>query len=607
MSLSFNRLAWLALIASLIIAGAACAQKEQASIARVENGLAPPVRILGDEGWNILERLKFYNIPGVSVAVFNDQEVIWAKGYGVKEAGADEPVTEKTLFIAGSISKPVAVMGALRLVQEGKIALDENINSYLVSWKLPDNEFTEKEKVTLRRIMSHSAGLTVHGFPGYAAGQAVPTLVQVLDGAQPANTAPIRVDTVPGTIWRYSGGGTTIMQQAMIDVEGRPFPEIMEDKVLRPLGMSSSSYEQIMNPERFELAAAGHSDGKPLEGKTHKYPEMAAAGLWTTPTDLAKFAIAARLMAAGTTSQVLSPETAGLMFNPQIKVGGTNDMALGFFLEGHGRSVYYGHGGADAGFVCRLLTNKEAGYGAVVMTNSDTSAGPLISEIMRSIAVEYDWQDYVSPVVEPVALSPEELAPFSGRYLVYSDSVLAVSLKDNKLEGTITGASPFALVPISANTFVRRENETRYVFAKAETGTANSVTIHTSRENLSAERIGDDVKVPLEILLAGDAEAAIQAYQGLKAKNPKDPAVDENRLNNIGYRFLGEKKLQEAIAVFKLNVALYPQSWNVYDSLGEAYMMNGDKEPAIANYEKSLALNPDNNNGAQMLKRLKNK
>ena len=605
MNHSFKRLAWLACIAFLFIAGAACSQKDQASIARVENGLVPPVRILGDKGWNILERLKFYNIPGVSVAVFNDRGVIWAKGYGVKEAGTNEPVTEKTLFIAGSISKPVAVMGALRLVQEGKLALDENINSHLVSWKLPENEFTEKEKVTLRRIMSHSAGLTVHGFPGYAPGLPVPTLVQVLDGAPPANTAPIRADTVPGTIWRYSGGGTTIMQQAMIDIEGRPFPEIMEDKVLGPLGMTSSSYEQEMNPERFELAASGHSDGKPIEGKTHKYPEMAAAGLWTTPTDLAKFASAARQMAAGKTNQVLSPETAGLMFNPQIKVGETNDMALGFFLERHSQSVYYGHGGADEGFVCQLLANKDTGYGAAVMTNSDTRTGPLINEILRSIAVEYNWQDYVSPVVDPAVLRPEELAPFSGRYLVSSDSVLTVSLKDNKLEGKTIDSSAFELVPLSANEFVRRDSEARYIFAKAEMGISKAVTLRSPRQELSAERIGDDVKVPLELLLAGNAEAAVQAYQDLKAKNPEDPAVAENRLNSLGYRFLGEKKLPEAIAVFKLNVELYAQSWNVYDSLGQAYMMSGDKDLAIANYEKSLALNPNNTNGAEMLKRLR--
>jgi len=602
MNHAFKRLAGILLI---FMIGVACSQKREAGISRVEHGLVPPVRIQGDESWNILERMKFYNIPGVSVAVFDGNQVVWAKGYGVMDIGANEPVTQETLFVAGSVSKPVAVMGALRLVDEGKLSLDENINSYLVPWKLPEDEFTKSEKVTLRRIMSHSAGLTVHGFGGYAQGRPQPTLVQILDGVAPANSPPIRVDTVPGTIWRYSGGGTTIMQQAMIDVEGKPFPEIMADKVLGPLGMTSSSYEQDMSPDRFALAASGHSGGKALEGKTHKYPEMAAAGLWTTPTDLAKFAMAARLMAAGKSNRVLTPKTARLMVTPQIKVDRVNEMALGFFLEHHGQSVYFGHGGADAGFVCQLVGNKDSGYGAAIMTNSDDRPDRLINEILQSIAVEYGWKDYVAPVVEPVALGREELAAFAGRYRLSSDSVLIVSLENNTLKGQATGDAAFELVPVSENAFVRRESQNQYVFARPENGSSKAVLLRTPREELSAERLPDGVLMPFELLLAGKTEEAVSAYKDLRAKDPKDPAIDENRLNSLGYNFLREKKYAEAIAVFKLNVELYPQSWNVYDSLAEAYMMNGDKELAIENYEKSLAINPNNVNGAQMLKKLR--
>jgi CubicO group peptidase (beta-lactamase class C family) len=602
MSQSFRKFVHVFLI---VVAAAACTQNKEAGVSRVENGLIPPVRIRGEKGWNILERMKFYNIPGVSVAVFDDHRVLWAKGYGVTDVGTNKPVNEKTLFVAGSISKPLAVMGALRLVQEGKLSLDENINTYLVSWKLPENEFTESEKVTLRRIMSHSAGLTVHGFGGYAQGQPVPTLVQVLDGAAPANSAPIRVDTVPGKTWRYSGGGTTIMQQAMIDVEGKPFPEIMDDKVLRPLGMTSSSYEQDMSPGRFARAASGHSGGKALEGKTHKYPEMAAAGLWTTPTDLAKFAIAARLMAAGPSSQVVSSEMTTLMLSPQIKIGKVNDMALGFFLEYHGESTYFGHGGADAGFVCQLIANKETGYGAAVMTNSEDRPDLLIGEILRSIAVEYRWKDYVRPVVEPVAMAPNELKPYSGRYLLSSERVLTVRSRDGMLEGQTTESPAFELIPVAKNEFVRRDSETRYIFAKPEEGSSKSVTLSATREEVNAERIPADFKIPIELIIERSTEAGVKAFQDMKAKDPKNPSVDENRLNSLGYAFLREKKYAEAINVFKLNVELYPESWNVYDSLGEAYMTNGDKELAIRNYEKSLALNPNNANGARMLKQLK--
>ncbi|MCX6575476.1 MAG: serine hydrolase, partial [Candidatus Aminicenantes bacterium] len=285
----------------------------KARIERVEKGLLPPVLVKGQKAWNILDRMKFYNIPGVSVAVFANHKVQWAKGYGVADNETKEPVTEKTLFVAGSISKPVAVMGALRLVQEGKLSLDANINTFLTSWKLPENAFTAKQPVTLRRIVSHSAGLTVHGFRGYAPGEPFPTLIQILDGAAPANSAPIVVDMEPGTKWRYSGGGLTIMQLALIDVEKKPFPEILREKVLEPIGMTSSSYEQTIAPDRLKLAASGHNaSGKVIEGKRFIYPEMAAAGLWTTPTDLAKFAIEVGRSVRGESNRVLSIEMARL-------------------------------------------------------------------------------------------------------------------------------------------------------------------------------------------------------------------------------------------------------------------------------------------------------
>ena len=134
----------------------------------------------------LVERMSHYNIPGVSIAVINNGEIEWARGYGVRENGGNVPVTTTTLFQAGSISKPVAAMAALFLVQQGKLALDEHVNTKLVSWKLPENEYTTGQKVSLRGLLSHTAGLTVHGFPGYTANEEIPTLLQILDGIEPA-------------------------------------------------------------------------------------------------------------------------------------------------------------------------------------------------------------------------------------------------------------------------------------------------------------------------------------------------------------------------------------------------------------------------------------
>lgn len=209
--------------------------------------------------------MKHWKVPGLSVAVVKDFKVEWARTYGVKDVETKEPVTADTLFQAGSISKPVAAMVALKRVQDGKISLDENINDKLQTWKLPDNEFTAKKKVTLANLLSHTGGLTVHGFPGYAVDEKIPTLPQVLNGTEPANTAPVRVDMEPGTKFRYSGGGTTIAQLAIMDIEKKAYPQIAKETVLGPLNMTNSTYSQPLPDDWRKKAASGHrGEGSPV-------------------------------------------------------------------------------------------------------------------------------------------------------------------------------------------------------------------------------------------------------------------------------------------------------------------------------------------------------
>lgn len=323
--------------------------------------------------------------PGISIAVINDGAIEWARGYGVTEAGTDTPVTSRTLFQAASISKPVAALAALRLVEKGALGLDEDVNAKLTSWKVPENDFTKTEKVTLRRLLSHTAGLTVHGFGGYAADAPVPTLVQALDAAKPANSAAVRVDVVPGTIWRYSGGGYTVAQQLMMDVSGRTFPELLAELVLKPIGMDDSTYELPLPEVRRGDAAGGHrSDGKLLPGRYHTYPEMAAAGLWTTPTDLARFLLEIDKGRHGR-SAIISEAMAREMTTAQ-KPG----YGLGFSLSGIGPAMGFGHGGSNEGFKCQMTAYLEGGRGAVVMTNGDRG-GFVAAEVMRAIALEYGW------------------------------------------------------------------------------------------------------------------------------------------------------------------------------------------------------------------------
>jgi CubicO group peptidase (beta-lactamase class C family) len=332
-------------------------------------------------------QMKRHHLPGLSLAVVQDGAVVKARGYGLTGADGSPAVTAETRFQAGSISKSVAALGALRLVESGRLSLDADVNATLKTWHLPENEFTKDSRVTLRLILSHSAGLTVHGFAGYAVGDTVPGLVQVLDGA--GNSDPIRVDMIPGSKWRYSGGGYTVMQQMVIDAAGQPFPRFMKENVLDPLGMGSSSFEQPM-PSALEAASAtGHtSPGKAVPGRWHVYPELAAAGLWTTPSDLARFVIAVQQSYAGRSSPVIS----GKMTREMLTVQKADD-GLGVFLAGEGNSRRFTHNGRDEGFDALMVGYVERGQGAVVMINANDNSSA-VARVFEAIADAYSWPDY---------------------------------------------------------------------------------------------------------------------------------------------------------------------------------------------------------------------
>jgi CubicO group peptidase (beta-lactamase class C family) len=335
------------------------------------------------------DRLAAHRVPAVSVAVIQHGEVEWARAWGWTEAGNGIEADTTTLFQAASISKPVAAIAALRLVEEGTLELDADVNGALSRWRVPENGLMATERVTLRRLLSHSAGTTVHGFPGYADGEPVPTLVQLLDGAGPANTGPVRVDLVPGSEWRYSGGGTSVVQLLMEDATGRPFAELMRELVLDPAEMPRSTYEQPLPGRRAAEAAVAHGgDGSPVPGRFHIYPEQAAAGLWTTPSELARLAIQVQRALEGDTGGVISPEMAERMLTHEA--GG---FGLGFAVDGEGDDLRFSHGGSNHGFRAHFVAYAHRGQGAVIMTNG-AGGGELAAELLRAIASTYDWPGF---------------------------------------------------------------------------------------------------------------------------------------------------------------------------------------------------------------------
>ena len=546
------------------------------SIERIEKGLRPPVLIEGDKTWTLEERMRLFHVPGLSVAVFRDFQVSWAKAYGFADEAAGMKATDATLFQAGSVSKPVAAMGALKLVEEGKLSLDKNIDAYLKGWKIPENDLTKKTPVTLEMLLSHTGGLTVHGFPGYAADAKVPTVIEVLDGAAPANSAPIRVDLAPGTQYRYSGGGYTIAQLAMTDVTGQSFPRLLEALVLKPLGMTQSTYDQPLPATLVPKAAAGYyADGKEVPGKRHVYPEMAAAGLWSTPSDLARFGIGLQNILRG------KPGPISKAMAERMTTAVRDGYGLGLAVADKD-GAYFSHDGADEGFQTLFIAHKTKGYGVAIMANSDAGF-KVMPELLRAIGAEYGWEGFPEAPVRTTQLT-RRAAGRGGR---------AVQARLGRgARRDAEGRRP--RVPGD----VRRAVHARARLAHRLRAPRRGHALHPV-EQLGAGRSGwragqgvsrmtAKARVPSEDLEAGRVDEALAAYRKLKEANPSDPAVAEQRLNEAGYRLIRVKEFPKAIAILQLNTELYPASANTYDSLAEAYMTSGDKEKAIAFYRKSM-------------------
>lgn len=327
-----------------------------------------------------------HGVPGVSVVVFDNFQIVWAEGFGVLCEGKEPRVAPETRFQAASISKPITAIGVLRLVEQKKLSLDEPVNRQLKSWQLPETEITQKEPIAVKHLLSHYAGLTVHGFRGYAAGEKAPTLLEVLDGRMPANSAAVRSMMRPAYKVKYSGGGYCIVQQLLIDVEGEPFPQLMRELVLEPAEMTQSTFELPLPESIAEQAAHGHRAKRiPIEGRWHVYPELAAAGLWTTPTDLAKAAIDVAKSYEDEGGKLLTGEMARRMLTPQNETFG-----LGFVVRGEGDGLSFSHGGGNEGFRCQLLAYPATGQGLAIMTNSDLG-GSMFGRVIHATQEAYGW------------------------------------------------------------------------------------------------------------------------------------------------------------------------------------------------------------------------
>lgn len=379
MILSFKNVAILGVL--VLCSDIAADPATEALIERVEG--AYDLRAKGDDALTLSELMEKYKVPGVSVAVINDFEIVWSKGYGVADVETRKPVDSGTLFQAASIEKPVKAMAVVKAVQEGRFGMDDDINSILTSWKLPEDEFTKVRKVTPRMLMSHTSGLgDGFGFPGFFPGEPLPTPAQILDGVEPSNLGPVRVEWEPFTRFKYSGGGLVMMQLALRDALKIPYENIIQSYIFDPLGMTNSTIATPLPPEFSKNVARAHMRGIAKETKWRVYP----AGLWSTPTDLCTLIVDLQLAMKGESNHVLSQESVQEMLTPV----GIGSYGMGWMVQESGGQWLIGHGGKNWGYECKAVAHRDKGWGLVVMTNS-VGGNKICNALQKRIINAYDW------------------------------------------------------------------------------------------------------------------------------------------------------------------------------------------------------------------------
>ncbi len=522
-------------------------------INEIEHNITGRLLLNDDQPSTILERMKKYKVKGMSIAVIHDYKIAWAKAYGWADEAEKKLMTTETLFEPGSISKSLNAVGILKLAQEKKVDLNTDINEYLNSWKFPYDSLSRGKKITLAHILSHNAGLTVHGFPGHDINGPIPTVLEVLDGIKPSFTPAVRSAYEPGLQFEYSGGGTTISQVLLTDVTKQNYDEWMYDHILKPIGMETSFYSQPPPKEKQHLCASAYSgDGTPISNKFHVYPEQAAAGLWMTPSDLCHYVIDMQLAYQGKPSKVLSPEMVKLHLTPY------NDgpTSLGSFIVDINGEKYFEHGARNDGFCGDFYGSLDGGHGVVIFLNSDD--GTLISEVINSVAKAYQWKHFYH---EPrrkksIKVADKILKSYEGLYL-YDQTWSAIGKKDNKYHFYTNGR------------YVNMYFSTPTCFFNEEFPAVKTFLKDNKGKILGYARTVDEKEFP----------------NAIKITIPDSIHLESNAIGEMAWYLFEQKKYNEAILYYKRGLQLYPQDLNLFMNLAHTYVFNKDYNNAIAIYK----------------------
>lgn len=537
-------------------------------IAQVETSLSGGLVIDG-KLYSLAERMKHYNVAGLSVAVIDNYQIVWAKGYGYADKKEDRKVTTNTMFEPGSISKSLNAVGILQLAQQGKLDLYQDINQYLVNWKFPYDTVSHGKKITTAQLLSHTAGLGVHGFPGYHRDSAIASVMDILDGRAPSNTEAVRSYTEPGKEVRYSGGGILITQQMLTDLTKQRYEQYMYEHVLRPLGMTNSSYNQPPSVAQGKNLATGYkSNGDEVPGKYFVYPEKAAAGLWTTPTDICKYILEMQQAYQGKPSKLLNQEMVKLHLTPY-----KYDVALGTYIQNRNGEKYFVHSASNEGFTGYFLGGLTNGKGVALFVNSED--GYVLLELLNSIALVYNWAGFKKP--EQITTVPVH------------DTITSKYIGEYILDGYLSE--------------IKKQKDGLYLW----TNGINSKMYFTSSTDFRNLELGGTKTFTFDN--AGTVTGYSNTINGrLRATGQKITTLDTlkprpGQSGVLGRHLLETKNYDKAIGFLSKGLTSEPSDSSLVKNLAHSHLFKGDVTKAIELYRQYLK---SGHTGNELNKSLKN-
>lgn len=573
-------------------------------IHQVENNLIPFVPVKGFKGWNILDRMKYYKVPGVSIAVIKDYKIDWAKGYGLADTSQKIPVNTETMFSAGSISKFLMAVTALKMVEDGQIDLEKPINNYLTSWKIAQNDFTKKTPITLRMLLSHSAGTSQSSYFGFIPNQPLPTIVEILSGAKISETRPVVVNSEPNKEFRYSGGGSMIAQLALMDVSKQSFSNLTQQIIFDKLGMKNSTFEQPL-PMKFKKQSSwAYSSASWFKGMPYVYPQQAAAGLYTTPTDLAKFFIDVQNSYIGK-GKILSQSMTEKMLTSQQNVSDGSykeKMGIGPFLiqrtdNTDPNGVYFEFTGVNAGFLAYGIASITGGNGVIIMLNSGDDVNGLGKELRRAVAKVYNWTNFLPKEIKPINLTDAKLDKAVGRYRMAADEVLYLKKEKNYWVENINEGSDIYCFPVAKDTLIFTDYNVKGFFKRNEKGEV--IALQNIYQDKPMPKMKNDEFSPSEYLRMKKYDEAKKAFGDMK--------MNEYQITYLAYDLMNKKpvNMNAVKTILDLAVEQHPNSSIVYSRWGDYYLKINDKQNAIKSFQKALSLDPTDQQTKDNLNNLK--